>query len=93
MKRPSPRKRAVALRYQPPRDKAPVVAAKGQGALADKILALAREHLIPVREDRVLVQALALLNIDQQIPPEAYRAVAEILAFLYRLQGRGPGPR
>jgi flagellar biosynthesis protein len=79
------RRKAVALRYQPPDDKAPVVSAKGQGYLAEKIVQLARENYIPIREDRVLVQTLALLNLDQQIPPQAYRAVAEILAFLYRL--------
>jgi flagellar biosynthesis protein len=41
-----------------------------------------------VRQDRVLVQALALCDLEQQIPPEAYQAVAEIIAFLYRLQSR-----
>jgi flagellar biosynthesis protein len=79
------RKKAVALRYDPPKDKAPVVTAKGAGHLAEKILAMAREHYIPVREDRALVQTLSLLDLDREIPPQAYRAVAEILAFLYRI--------
>jgi flagellar biosynthesis protein len=80
------RRQAVALRYEPPRDKAPVVIAKGQGFIADRILELARENNIPIHEDRALVQTLSLLDLDQQIPPDAYKAVAEILAFLYRLQ-------
>lgn len=82
------RKKAVSLRYEPAKDQAPVLTAKGEGVVAEKILALAREHYIPVREDRVLVQALSTLAIDQQIPTEAYAAVAEILAFLHRLQVR-----
>lgn len=86
------RKKAVALRYDPPKDRAPVVTAKGAGLLAEKILALARDSGVPVREDRALVQTLALLDLDQEIPPQAYKAVAEILAFLYRLN-RGVPPR
>jgi flagellar biosynthesis protein len=85
-----PRRKAVALRYQPPADSAPVVTAKGEGFLAEKILELARAHYIPIREDRVLVQALSLLDVDKQIPPQAYQAVAEILAFLYRLDRPRP---
>jgi flagellar biosynthesis protein len=82
---PRQRRKAVALRYDPPADSAPVVTAKGQGFLADKIIEMAQASYIPIREDRVLVQTLSLLDLDKQIPPEAYRAVAEILAFLYGL--------
>ena len=46
---------------------------------------LARDNNIPIREDKNLVQLLSLLNIDQEIPPQAYHAVAAILAFIYRL--------
>jgi flagellar biosynthesis protein len=76
---------AVALRYRPDADKAPVVIAKGRGHVAEKILELARTHQIPVREDKDLVQVLGLLELNETIPPEAYKAVAEILAFLYRV--------
>lgn len=79
------KRRAVALRYDAPKDTAPVVTAKGTGFIADKILELAREHGVPIQQNRVLVQALSILNLEQEIPAEAYRAVAEILAFLYRL--------
>ena len=78
-------RRAVALRYKPGEDDAPRVTAKARGYLADKILALARDHDIPIREDKNLVQILSRLDLDQQVPPELYRAVAEILAFIYRV--------
>ncbi len=76
--------RAVALRYDgeaPPR-----VVAKGEGRLAEAITALAREHGIPLREDPELVALLARLELEQAIPPELFQAVAEILAFVYRLE-------
>lgn len=85
-----PRRRAAALRYDPARDVAPRLVARGDGRLADRILELARAHDIPVHEDRALVDVLARLEIGQSIPPEIYRVVAEIIAFLYRLQGQVP---
>ena len=77
--------RAVALRYERAKDDAPRVVAKGSGHLAERILALAREHRVPVHADRNLVEALGALDIDLEIPPELYRAVAEVLVFVYRL--------
>jgi flagellar biosynthesis protein len=84
MSTPTPRQ-AVALRYQPLHDEAPRVTAKGRGALAERILELARQHHLPIREDKNLVQVLAQLDLDQPIPPALYQVVAEILAFIYRL--------
>jgi flagellar biosynthesis protein len=81
---------AVALRYQPGEDPAPKLTAKGRGRIAERILELARQHNIPIRQDRNLVQVLSLLKLDEEIPPSVYRAVAEILAFVYRLGNRGP---
>lgn len=81
-------KQAVALRYQFKKDRAPKVTAKGRGYLADKILALAREHHIPIRQDKNLLQVLSRLDLNQEVPPEIYKAVAEILAFVYRLSNR-----
>jgi flagellar biosynthesis protein len=78
-------KRAVALRYDPSKDAAPTVVAKGKGHTADQILALAKKNAIPVRQDANLVQVLSWLKLDQEIPPEVYRAVAAILAFLHRV--------
>ena len=78
----------MALRYEPERDRAPKLVAKGQGYLAEKILELARQHHIPVREDKNLLQILSRLDLNQEIPAEVYKAVAEILAFIYRLSNR-----
>jgi flagellar biosynthesis protein len=80
------RRRAAALQYEPDRDRAPRLVASGDGHLADRILALAHEHGVPVHEDRVLVDLLARLDVGTQIPPELYRVVAEIVAFVYRLR-------
>jgi flagellar biosynthesis protein len=89
MARTSPQaKRAVALRYKPGEDHAPKVAAKGKGYLAEKIIEMARAHKVPIREDKNLVQILSRLELEQEIPPEVYRAVAEILSFIYRLSQR-----
>ena len=83
--KPKGPRQAVALRYKPGEGDAPRVTAKGQGNVAEKIIALARQHGVPIREDRNLVQVLARLDLEQEIPPHVYRAVAEILAFVYRL--------
>lgn len=79
------RKKAVALRYRNGKDRAPVVVAKGKGVLAEKIMAIAREHNIPIYEDRELVELLSVLEIYEEIPPRLYKAVAEVLAFVYRV--------
>ncbi|MGG6313568.1 EscU/YscU/HrcU family type III secretion system export apparatus switch protein [Paenibacillus macerans] len=77
-------KKAVALKYEPGQGDAPVVAAKGRGQLAERILETAKEHGIPVQEDAALVEVLSKLDLDQQIPAELYDLVAEILTFIYR---------
>jgi flagellar biosynthesis protein len=76
-------KLAAAIRYDSARDDAPKLAAKGKGHVAERIIELARQNNIPVRSDKALVQILSKLDLDQQIPPDLYRAVAEILAFVY----------
>lgn len=81
-------KRAVALTYMPGRDYAPRVIAKGSGAMADQILQLARQHDIPLERDPQLVEVLSALEINRDIPPELYRAVAEVLAYVYALTKR-----
>ena len=80
----------VALRYKPKRERAPKVVAKGRGYLADKIIEIAREHNIPIRQDKNLLQILSRLDLNDEIPTEIYKAVAEILAFIYRLSNRQP---
>nr|MBF0221273.1 EscU/YscU/HrcU family type III secretion system export apparatus switch protein [Desulfobulbaceae bacterium] len=79
-----PKKKAVALRYDRGKDSAPKIVGKGQGLLAQKILDLAAEHGIPIHPDADLIEVLSLLNLNEEIPPETYVIVAEILAFVYR---------
>jgi flagellar biosynthesis protein len=79
------RRAAVALQYEAATDDAPKVIAKGRGLVAEKIMALAREHGIPMREDPDLVQMLTQIDLDHAIPPSLYKVVAELLAFVYRL--------
>ena len=79
------RKGAVALRYDDERDQAPSILAKGWGEIADKILAIAREHDIPLYEDPDLLEVLSKLDLTEEIPPELYQAVAEVLSFIYRM--------
>ena len=75
---------AVAMRYDLDKDSAPKVVARGKGAVAEKILELARQNGIPVHEDPELIEALAKLDIQQEIPPELYQVMAEVLTFIYR---------
>jgi flagellar biosynthesis protein len=77
--------KAVALKYDEKKDRAPRVTAKGRGEIAEKIMAIARAHQIPLYEDKNLIQILEALDLEVEIPPELYRAVAEVLAFVYRL--------
>jgi flagellar biosynthesis protein len=80
------RLKAVALRYERGRNQAPKVSAKGSGVLAERILAVARAHGIPVREDRLLVEALDALEVGQDVPPELYQVIAEILVAVHRAE-------
>ena len=77
--------KAVALKYDKDKDHAPKVIAKGRGEIAEKILEIAKAHNLPLYEDKNLVQILEALDLETAIPPELYRAVAEVLAFIYRL--------
>ncbi len=78
-------KGAVALKYLKDRDNAPKVTASGRGKIAERILAEAGKHNIPIQQDPDLLEVLAQVPLDQEIPPELFQAVAEILAFVYRL--------
>lgn len=81
-------KKAAALRYEHNKDSAPKVIAKGSGKVAERIIEIAKEYNIPLKEDKQIVEVLASLDLYQEIPPALYRAVAEILAFVYRLNTR-----
>lgn len=76
---------AAALAYSAG-DYAPRVVARGRGAVADAIISLAREHGVYVHHSRELTEQLMQSELDHYIPPELYRSVAEILAWLYSLE-------
>ena len=78
------RKEAVALSYDKKQSDAPTVVAMGKGLIADHILKEAKEHDIPIQQDPSLVELLSKLNINDQIPEELYKAVAEVFAFVYQ---------
>ena len=82
------RPRAVALGYDAEKDDAPRVLASGEGLVAERILAIAKEHGIYIREDPMLAAALATVDLDTTIPPELYAVVAEVLAYVYRVKER-----
>ncbi len=77
--------KAAALKYNEGKDRAPKLVAKGRGEVAKKIIDIAKECDIPIREDKKLVEILSSLDLYQEIPPDLYKAVAEILAFIYSL--------
>lgn len=75
---------AVALSYKPAQDQAPHVVAKGQGWLAQQIIEIAEANGIEVRQDADLVQILSQVDVDSEIPLEAFTLVAEILSYVYQ---------
>ena len=82
MTRPTPRRPvAIAVRYRSGDDPAPRVTAAGTGSVAERILELAREHGLPLREDPDLVEALSVLDLNSLIPAELYDVIAEVLAW------------
>ena len=81
---------AVALHYEKPN--APRVVATGRGQIGENIIAVARAHGVPIEENPGLAEALADVDIGDEIPVELYRAVAEVLTFILRTSGR-LGPR
>jgi flagellar biosynthesis protein len=72
---------AVALKYDFG-DGAPIVTAKGEGHVADKIIETAREHEIAIEENPILAEALSKIDLDTEIPVPLYKAVAEVIGFV-----------
>ncbi len=70
---------------------APRVTAKGRGDIAERIIMLAQEHGVPMREDKALVELLSSIELGREIPTLLYVAVAEVIAFAYALRGMVPG--
>jgi flagellar biosynthesis protein len=78
---------ASALTYDPAGSEPPEITASGSGPVAERIIAVARENGIPVYQDVALVEALARLEVGTLIPRELYTVVAEVLAFVYAVDG------
>ena len=84
-------KSAVALKYHTKTDAAPKVTAKGEGLVAERIIKLAKENQVPIKEDPDLVQILSQVDINKEVPPSVYKVVAELLAFVYKLNNKYQG--
>ena len=82
------REKAAALKFDRGVNAAPQVVAKGSGLVAEKIIALALENGVPVHEDRNLIEILSTIDLYEEIPSELYKAVAESLAFVYKMSGK-----
>lgn len=91
LKKKSDQTTAVAIKDRTEKDGVPTIAAAARGALAEKILEIAFENDIKVREDADLAELLAELEMDSPVPSEALMAVAEILSYVYRANGQ-PDP-
>lgn len=89
---PQAEKKAVALQYDQARDRAPRVTAKGRGYVAENILAAAQRSTVPVYQNKTLVNMLMALELDREIPPELYHSIAEVMAYIYRMD-RARGER
>lgn len=87
MNEKSPRQ-AIALTYDG--QQAPTLSAKGDDELAEAILAIAREHEVPIYENAELVRLLARMELGERIPEALYLTIAEIIAFAWQLRGKVP---
>ena len=81
-------KRAVAVKYEEDSDGAPRVVAKGAGLIAEQIIKNASVHGVPLYQNATMANMLMAVEIDREIPPEMYQALAEILAQIYRIDQR-----
>ncbi len=92
MKKIMKKNSAVALKYRSATDRAPKVTARGMGKIAEKIIEIAKEHQIYIHEDPDLIEILSTLDINEEIPPDLYVVVAELLAFVYSLNQKFHNP-
>jgi len=79
------KKKAIALRYDTKKEKAPKVIAKGEGEVAKNIIKIAKENELPIQKDEDLVEMLSKIELDKEIPAELYKAVAEVFSFIYKI--------
>ena len=83
-----PIKKAAALKYDMEHDSAPTVIAKGQGETAKNIIKIAEANNLPIKKDEDLVELLSKIDIDQEIPTNMYKAVAEVFSFIYSMSNK-----
>jgi flagellar biosynthesis protein len=76
--------KAAALKYDATKSSAPKVTAKGEGKTAQKIIEIAKENDVPIKEDKDLIELLSKVELDHEVPPEMYKAIAEVFSFIYR---------
>lgn len=81
-------KQAIALTYQKSNNSSPRVVAKGSGFIADRIMATAKQNSVPIYQNKTLASMLMAVELDREIPPELYQAVAEVLAYIYYVDKR-----
>lgn len=79
------KEKAVALKYNAELNGAPKVTAKGEGFTAENIIKIAKLHDIPIKKDEDLVELLSQLDVDREVPPEMYKAIAEVFSFIYKM--------
>jgi flagellar biosynthesis protein len=78
-------KKAVALKYEQEKNNAPKVVAKGKGEVAKNIIKIAKENELPIKKDEDLVELLSKVELDKEVPPNLYKAVAEVFSFIYKV--------
>jgi flagellar biosynthesis protein len=79
------KEKAVALKYNKEKNNAPLVTAKGEGRTAQKIIQIAKESGVALKKDEDLVELLSKVELDKEVPPQMYKAVAEVFTFLYKI--------
>lgn len=83
-----PIKKAAALQYDLDNDSAPKIVAKGQGEIAKNIIKIAEENNLPIKKDEDLVELLSKIDVEQEIPANMYKAVAEVFSFIYNMSNK-----
>ena len=79
------KEKAIALQYDNDKNSAPKVIAKGEGKTAQKIIQIAEENGVRLKKDEDLVELLSKVELDAEVPPQMYKAVAEVFSFLYKI--------
>lgn len=82
------KQKAVALRYDTKKEKAPRVVAKGEGEVASNIIKIAELHNLPIKKDEDLIELLSKVEIDKEVPALLYKAVAEVFSFVYKVTNK-----